>query len=414
LKITKLVIIFLCFLLVSATSLVIQRAEANTGSWSRDWEAYGNFESQPENVSSAGVFFSGDGHRALKVVLVASIWDYYPEYSLDKVFVKVAVYIKATADPGYEPQYATDVSIQFDKIESDQDQTIIWVIPDELPHGYSQGYGLFQSTATTSTHDQRALWALQAIEFAAGFLYEPAGTAIGVINLATAFVPSGSDIHQADYADSYADSWWHNSVGWYEDTQYCFNCIRWKQNKIEPSIRYGLKIWATVLPDNPNAIPPITMPPIYLYITAPQGGHGGGSLCPTLFVWSGTEYVEEGLLGIHADSDITLQHRIQNSLALENGVYKLQLRELDNFTSHIDQVKLCAVDYEGKSHLCPLVYAYHSELGRVTWKLLFDDENKANLEPTQVIDLKFLPSILRARTAYCIFEINGHNRKTEE
>lgn len=87
------------------------------------------------------------------------------------------------------------------------------------------------------------------------------------------------------------------------------------------------------------------------------------------------------LLSIHADSDVTVQHEIQNTLALENGVYNLQLRELDNYTSHIDQVRLYAVDGEGERHSCPLTYAYHNELGRVTWNLRFDDDNRVDLKP---------------------------------
>jgi len=141
-----------------------------------------------------------------------------------------------------------------------------------------------------------------------------------------------------------------------------------------------------------------------------QGGGGGG--CPTLFVGDGADYAEEGILNIHAESDITVQHRIQNTLALENGVYKLQLRELDNYTSHIDQVKLYAVDYQGKWRLCPLTYAYHNELGKVTSKLFFDDSKRVDLEPTEVIDLKFTPSIPPSQTAYFTFEINGYNMKT--
>lgn len=70
--------------------------------------------------------------------------------------------------------------------------------------------------------------------------------------------------------------------------------------------------------------------------------------CPTLFVWNGTGYADEGVLNIHAESDITVQHKIQNTLALKNGAYDLQLQELDNFTSHIDQVKLYAVDNLGE------------------------------------------------------------------
>ena len=132
--------------------------------------------------------------------------------------------------------------------------------------------------------------------------------------------------------------------------------------------------------------------------------------CPTLFVWNGTDYVEEGLLDIHANSDITVQHRIQNTLALENHVYKLELRELDNNTSHIDQVKLYAVDYEGEWHLCSLIYAKHED-DYVTWKLLFDDEKRIDLTPTQVVNLKFLRSLSYGETAYFIFEINGYNMK---
>lgn len=134
------------------------------------------------------------------------------------------------------------------------------------------------------------------------------------------------------------------------------------------------------------------------------------STCPTLFVWNGTDYAEEGALDIHADLDVTVQHEIQNTLALKNGVYNLQLRELENNTSHIDQVELYAVDYEGGWHLCPLIYAKHND-SYVTWKLLFDDEKRIDLTPTQIVNLKFLPAIASNETAQFIFEINGYNMK---
>ena len=137
---------------------------------------------------------------------------------------------------------------------------------------------------------------------------------------------------------------------------------------------------------------------------------GGGGECPTLFVWNGTDYLSEGVLAIHAESDITIQHSIQNTLALKNGVYRLELRELDNYTSHLDQVKLYAVDDQGEWHLSPLLYADHSELGWVTWKLRFDDENRVDLTPTQTIALRFLPSIPYSQTAYFVFEVNGYDR----
>ncbi len=86
-----------------------------------------------------------------------------------------------------------------------------------------------------------------------------------------------------------------------------------------------------------------------LAYTKPSDGSGGG--CPTLFVWNGTGYADEGVLDIHAESDITVQHEIQNTLTptLDDDVYKLQLRELDNFTSHIDQVKLLAIGDSGEA-----------------------------------------------------------------
>ena len=137
--------------------------------------------------------------------------------------------------------------------------------------------------------------------------------------------------------------------------------------------------------------------------------HFRWSTCPTLFVWSGTDYVEEGILNIHADSDVTVQHEILNVLALENCVYKLQLRESDNYTSHIDQVRLHAVDDAGEWHSCPLTYAYHNKLGKVKHTLRFDDENRVDLKPTEVIDLEFAQS--ECEPAYFIFEINGFNKK---
>ncbi|MEM2917365.1 MAG: hypothetical protein QXN63_03300, partial [Candidatus Bathyarchaeia archaeon] len=88
----------------------------------------------------------------------------------------------------------------------------------------------------------------------------------------------------------------------------------------------------------------------------------------------------------------------------------LELRELDDFTSHIDQVKLFAVDSEGRWHLCPLIYAKHGN-SYVTLKLLFDDNKRIDLAPSETVSLKFLPSIPYKNTMYFIFEINGYNKK---
>ena len=134
--------------------------------------------------------------------------------------------------------------------------------------------------------------------------------------------------------------------------------------------------------------------------------------CPTLFVWDGSQYAEEALLDIHADSDVTLQHTIAETLVPDKNSYKLSLRELDEFTSHIDQVKLYAVDSDdGEIHEAHLTNATHSELGDVKEFLLHDDETRVDLTPEQTIDLKFtVPDI--DEVAYFIFEINGYNMKT--
>ena len=167
---------------------------------------------------------------------------------------------------------------------------------------------------------------------------------------------------------------------------------------------YTFDRWEDGSTDNPRSVPVNNDMTITAYYTEDY-------LCPTLFVWNGSQYVYETLLDIHGDSDVTVQHEIQAALALENGVYKLQLRELDDFTSHIDQVKLYAVDDGGEWHGCPLTYAYHNLLGKVKPTLRFDDDNRVDLKPTEVIDLEFAPPISYDKTAYFIFEINGFNKK---
>ena len=139
---------------------------------------------------------------------------------------------------------------------------------------------------------------------------------------------------------------------------------------------------------------------------------GGGGGCPTLFVWSGTDYAGEGILDIHADSDVTVRHEIENPLDLEDGGYRVQLRELDNFTSHIDQVRLYAVDDGGEEYLCPLTHAYHSELDSVKHTLRFDDDTRVDLKPTERIDLRF--GSPECQIEHFIFEINGYNLKPLE
>lgn len=139
---------------------------------------------------------------------------------------------------------------------------------------------------------------------------------------------------------------------------------------------------------------------------------GGG--CPTLFVWNGTCYVEEALLNIHGDSDVTVQHRIEfgELASTQNNSYPLSLRELDEYTSHIDYIKLYVVDEDGVWHECHLKGAIHNELGNVMKFLLHDDNIRVDLKPTQTINLKFAkPNISENEIDHFILEIQGYNPK---
>jgi len=129
----------------------------------------------------------------------------------------------------------------------------------------------------------------------------------------------------------------------------------------------------------------------------------------TLFVWNGSEYVEETTLDIHSDSDVTLQHVIEQPLISEQNAYRLSLRELDEFTSHLDYVKLHVVDSYGEAYDCHLKKAIHSQLENVKNQLLHNDDSRVDLEPSQTIDLEFtVPKV--DEIAYFIFEIDGYNR----
>jgi hypothetical protein len=135
----------------------------------------------------------------------------------------------------------------------------------------------------------------------------------------------------------------------------------------------------------------------------PMGGGG----CPSLFVWNDLDYAEDGVLNIHARSDIILEYAMTQS---PNGLlYRLQLRELDSFTSHIDHVRLYAVDENGQWHLCPLTFANHSDFGPVTLRVMFNDDQRVDLKPSETLNMHFFPSI--SNPAGFMFEVSGYNSK---
>jgi len=140
------------------------------------------------------------------------------------------------------------------------------------------------------------------------------------------------------------------------------------------------------------------------------GGGGGGGGCPTLFSWNRTAYAEEALLDIHSNSDVTVDYTLSHLNPL-NRYCLLSLRELDNYTSHIDYVKLYAVDNQGIWHECNLFLAWHSELGRVNHLLALDDDERVDLAPGERATLLFLLPKNIGDIQFFIFELNGHNPK---
>jgi len=89
----------------------------------------------------------------------------------------------------------------------------------------------------------------------------------------------------------------------------------------------------------------------------------------------------------------------------------LSLRELDNHTSHIDQVRLLAVDAQDNWYECALHLAWHNNLGRVDTLLAYNDEQRVDMAPEERTALIFMLPENANNIQQFIFEINGHNAK---
>jgi len=142
---------------------------------------------------------------------------------------------------------------------------------------------------------------------------------------------------------------------------------------------------------------------------------GGG--CPTLFVWNGTEYVDEGVLNIHSEPnvDTVVNHTLATTPVKQYFVYTLKLAEIAygyNFShSYIDQVKLYVTDYDNVIHESYLIYANHSRYGNVWNQLFFSDDARTETVKNDKIILKFLVPFWVSDAKAFTFRIEGHNWK---
>jgi len=124
--------------------------------------------------------------------------------------------------------------------------------------------------------------------------------------------------------------------------------------------------------------------------------------------------VKLGIIGIHADNDVTKEvFIITQSVNVDNHKAKYLLREgwegLNYSLSHIDQVKLYAVDSYGNRHLCPLINAKHAKLGNVLPQLLLSDNVRCDLNLLETISLEFLVPYQTDEIQDFIFVIEGYN-----
>jgi len=142
---------------------------------------------------------------------------------------------------------------------------------------------------------------------------------------------------------------------------------------------------------------------------SPPGG------CPTLFVWNGSEFIDEGVLNIHSepDIDVIINHTLTTTPASQYFMYTLKLAEIAygyNYShSYIDQVKLYTIDNNNVTHQTYLLYANHSRYGNVLWQLLFSDDLRTDTLKNDEITLKFLASPWIKDPKTFIFQIEGHN-----
>jgi hypothetical protein len=394
--------------------------------WGRLWHDYLYCDQNPVNLSTYTVKYGANGHCKTEVEVVLSIFHYQYIYPYDNLYFKLAVYVKASADPGYQPQFASGVSIHLDKMYEGQDHEKIQLVQDQGDPGYSQGEGVYQSTTIASGETDylklagKGLAILSlAIEFVASEIPPWVPVAMGMIGAGFAFAPEPSvDFEDAGYNDACAHSWWHNEAFLGESSpirQYCFNCFSWKQDPYYPLAgTYTLYVSAGITTWNPGVIPSFTTNPICLYIYS-----GGGGGCPILSVFDGSGYACEGLLNIHNTDriDVVTDHTLTAQPEAVDGKYLLRLREHPMTTSYIDQVKLYALFGDGRYRVpLPLVAASHSAHGNVLPQLLFSDNwridtlgARHNDGESESIGLEFLALPPGIHPSGFVFRTEGYN-----
>ena len=141
--------------------------------------------------------------------------------------------------------------------------------------------------------------------------------------------------------------------------------------------------------------------------------------CPTLFTWDGNNYVDYGVIDIHNSSGEDVIREVPilaEDVSISNHEAVFRLREgwedLKFSESFIDQVKLYAIDEDGKRKLCPLLSAEHSRLGDVRKLIMSSDDVKVQTLLLETIDLTFKTSEHIKGRGF-VFVIEGYNYEKE-
>lgn len=147
---------------------------------------------------------------------------------------------------------------------------------------------------------------------------------------------------------------------------------------------------------NDNIYKISTSSTLNMYISSGGGGGGGNWPCPTLYAWNGNDYVDYGVIDIHNPSgeDVVREVPIQaEDVDITNNKAKFRLREgwegLEFSESVIDQVRLYAINEDGKQKRCPLLNTEHSRLGDVQKFIVASDDVKVQILLLETIDLTF-------------------------
>ena len=205
------------------------------------------------------------------------------------------------------------------------------------------------------------------------------------------------------YHSNYAEAKYVNPLGWMDETDSQRGMRFGFQLAVDPTLEGTYDVYVKFTTTFYRLDPYVSLfatvanteHVIYTYDDGSGGGGGGGG-CPILSVYDGEQYVDEGLLNIHAEEDVTVGARLITDPAKVGNKYRMRLTEHPQTISHIDSVQLFGRTTSGTVVELPLVFAKHSSEGNVRSLLQASDDLRIdtlgadhNDGISEYIDLRF-------------------------